>query len=113
MSQDLPNFEVVLDGWCGWPEFRKTVADMDLLIHPSYTETFNMVSADGISQGIPVVGSEAISWLPKHWKADSDDALQIAEVGLRLLQSGAHAGVKALEKHNEKSFESWKHFLNA
>ena len=113
MAQDVPNFEVVLDGWCGWPEFRKTVADMDLLIHPSYTESFNMVSADGISQGIPVVGSPAIAWLPKHWKADSDDAVEIAQVGLNLLYGGARDGVTALEEHNQSSLHHWKKYLDA
>src|SRR5208282_3664888 len=57
MAHDVPNFEVIQDGWRGWHEFRKIVAEMDLLIHPSYTESFNMVTADGISQGVPAVGS--------------------------------------------------------
>ena len=113
MAHDVPNFEVILDGWCGWPEFRRTVADMDLLIHPSYTESFNMVSADGISQGIPVVGSPAIEWLPDHWKADSDDATEIARVGLNLLYGGARDGVIALEKHNHSGLQNWTKYLNA
>ena len=113
MAQDVPNFELRLDGWCGWQDFTKTVADMDLLIHPSYTESFNMVSADGISQGVPVVGSYAIEWLPKSWKADSDDAMEIARVGLSILQSGVGEGVRALEEHNRFSFIHWEHFLKS
>jgi glycosyltransferase involved in cell wall biosynthesis len=113
MVQDIPNFELKLDGWCGWTDFRKTVADMDLLIHPSYTESFNMVSADGISQGVPVVGSSAIEWLPEHWKADSDDAMEIAQVGLNLLNSGAKDGLQALEAHNKDGFQHWGQFLKS
>jgi glycosyltransferase involved in cell wall biosynthesis len=113
MSQNVPNFKLVLDGWCGWTDFLKTVADMDLLIHPSYTESFNMVTADAIAQGIPVVGSEAIHWLPSSWKADSDDALALARVGLNLIVDGPREGIKALKKHNEMGFENWKRFLNS
>jgi len=113
MSQDVPNFKLVLDGWCGWPDFLKTVADMDLLIHPSYTESFNMVTADAVAQGIPVVGSEAIHWLPSSWKADSDDAVALARVGLNLLVEGAHDGIKALKAHNEFGLENWKKFLES
>jgi len=113
MTKDVPNFKLVLDGWRGWIEFRELVKDMDLLIHPSYTESFNIVSADGVSQGVPVVGSHAITWLPNSWKADSDDAIAIAEVGLRLLSDGASEGIEALEKHNRIGLEYWKRFLAA
>jgi glycosyltransferase involved in cell wall biosynthesis len=111
MTSDLPNFKLVKDGWSGWLEFRDLVADMDLLIHPSYTESFNIVTADGVSQGVPTVGSEAIHWLPADWKADSDDALEIAETGIRLLNEGASEGLRALRKHNELGFVKWQEFL--
>lgn len=113
MTRDIPNFSLVLDGWRGWLEFKELVADMDLLIHPSYTESFNIVSADGVSQGVPVVGSEAIYWLPQDWRADSDDAVRIAEVGIRLLNEGAAEGIAALDRHNRESLEHWKIFLES
>jgi glycosyltransferase involved in cell wall biosynthesis len=113
MSQGVPNFTLVLDGWCGWHEHRENVHKMDLLIHPSYTESFNMCTADGVSQGVPTVGSTAIHWLPESWKADSDDAVGMAETGLRLLKEGAAEGIKALETHNERGFRHWKRFLES
>jgi hypothetical protein len=113
MTQDVPNFSLVLDGWCGWHEHRENVKRMDLLLHPSYTESFNICTADGISQGVPVVGSHAITWLPDSWKADSDNAVEIAEVGLRLLHEGAEKGIRALKQHNEEGFQCWQKFLEA
>ena len=113
MTEDIPNFKLALDGWRGWLEFKELVAEMDLLIHPSYTESFNIVTADGVSQGVPTVGSEAIHWLPKEWKADSDDAIRIAEVGLKLLKEGPKKGIEALNRHNELGLIQWKKFLEA
>jgi glycosyltransferase involved in cell wall biosynthesis len=111
MVKDVLGFTLVLDGWSPWSDFNETVANMDLLIHPSYTESFNIVSADGISQGVPVVGSTAINWLPKDWQADSDDAVEIAERGIQLLGKGVHQGIEALTEHNHFGFKHWKKFL--
>jgi glycosyltransferase involved in cell wall biosynthesis len=111
MAADVSNFQIVQDGWRGWHEFRDTVADMDLLIHPSYTESFNMVTGDGITQGVPVVGSPAISWLPDEWQADSDDAVQIASVGMKIIGKGVLEGILALKRHNRVGFHSWEKFL--
>jgi glycosyltransferase involved in cell wall biosynthesis len=113
MTADLPDFKLVLDGWASWPQFRETVASMDLLIHPSYTESFNMVTADGVSQGVPTVVSEAITWMPDSCKADSDDAVEIATVGMRLLNDGPREAIEALKQHNERAFKHWKRFLEA
>lgn len=111
MTQDLPNFKLVTDGWCGWTEFTDIVSTMDLLIHPSYTESFNIVSADGIAHGVPVVGSTAITWLPDSWKGDSDNAIELAEIGIRLLGEGPKKGIQALREHDEFGLKQWKKFL--
>jgi hypothetical protein len=76
---------LVRHSWAYWDNFIDIVAGMDLLIQVSYTESFNMVTADGISVGVPSVVSPAIYWAPPSWKADSDDALGVADVGIKLL----------------------------
>jgi hypothetical protein len=50
---DLPGVKLVLNGWQSWPRFRKIVGHMHLLLQPSYTESFNMVTADGVVEGVP------------------------------------------------------------
>ena len=37
---------------------------MDLLISFSYTESFSMVTADGVAEGLASVASDAIDWAP-------------------------------------------------
>ena len=90
---------LVLNGWQSWPKFRKTVAHMHLLLQPSYTESFNMVTADGVAEGVPSVVSEAIDWAPEDWKADVDDVLDIARTGRKLLfdPRAAHDGLARFE----------------
>jgi hypothetical protein len=44
MMRNLPHIRLVENGWQTWPQFRTTVAHMHLLLQPSYTESFNMVT---------------------------------------------------------------------
>lgn len=113
MMQGLPHVRLVENGWQTWPQFRQTVRHMHLLLQPSYTESFNVVTADGVAEGVPSVVSSAIDWAPDNWKADVDDAGDIARVGLRLLSSrwAPGRGFAALEKHNRGAMVDWKEFL--
>lgn len=113
LTRNLPNFELKQAQWAPWGTFKQTVAAMDLLIQVSYTESFNMVTADGIANGVPSVVSNAIYWAPKSWMARGDDALNVAEVGIKLLRDKRlrAKGPVALEKHNDIALKSWKKFL--
>ena len=100
--------------WSAWPAFLDFLETMHLMIQVSYTESFNMVTADGIARSVPSVVSEAIDWVPARWIAQSDNPLDVARVG-RALICDPHAvldGVKALERHNQAGYESWLAFLN-
>jgi hypothetical protein len=114
MLDGLPNVKVIENGWQCWPKFRQSVAHMHLLLQPSYTESFNMVTADGVAEGVPSVVSEAIDWAPDHWKAMMDDVLDIARVG-RYLLTDPHApqdGLEALTSHNTEGLRAWQSFLS-
>jgi hypothetical protein len=110
---NLPNAKIVQAGWQPWPGFRRVVRHMDLLIQPSYTESFCMVVADGVAEGVPSVTSEAIDWVPPRWVATSDDANDIANVGISLLHdpNAAEVGLAALKDHNAKGLAAWTGML--
>ena len=114
MLDGLPNVKLVENGWQSWPKFRQSVAHMHLLLQPSYTESFNMVTADGVAEGVPSVVSHAIDWAPDHWKAMMDDVLDIARVGRYLLTDpyAPQEGLEALKSHNTEGLKSWQSFLN-
>jgi glycosyltransferase involved in cell wall biosynthesis len=113
MYVGLPNATLMQIGWQDWPAFRRQVRNMDLLLQPSYTESFNMSTADGIAEGVPSVTSDAIDWVPSRWIASGDDATDIADVGIALLHdpSAAAAGLAALKQHNAEGLTAWSAML--
>jgi glycosyltransferase involved in cell wall biosynthesis len=105
--------KVIRHPWMFWDNFIQLIAAMDLLIQVSYTESFNMVTADGISVGVPSVVSPAIYWAPPSWKAEPDNALDVADTGVRLLTNSEtrSEGIEYLRAHNEDSLKYWDRFL--
>jgi len=55
--------ELVNHAWTPREQFLELCATMDLGLQVSFSETFNIVGADLISQGVPLVGSTEIPWL--------------------------------------------------
>lgn len=115
MFSGLPHVRLVENSWQPWPQFRRTVRHMHLLMQPSYTESFNVVTADGVAEGVPSVVSDAIDWAPDSWKAPVDDAHAMAVVGQKLLASrwAPRQGQRALQKHNKHAMAAWQEFLAA
>ena len=99
--------------WAFWPEFRRHIGSMNILFQPSYTESFNQVSADGVATGVPSVVGPAIRWAPKYWKCDTDSAHSVAIVGHALLHNpyAQRDGLMALRHHNEWGLTYWEKFL--
>lgn len=113
MLVNEPGIKLVELNWATWPQFRSLVRTMHLLLQVSYTESFNMVTADGVAEGVPSVVSDAIDWAPKYWQAYADDVSDIARVGRQLIfdRSAAKDGLRSLEQHNRDSFEIWEEYL--
>lgn len=82
LFKHLPH-ELVENAWMPHHEFIEFVATMDMGMQVSYTETFNIVAADMISQGVPVVTSKEIDWVDPKFHADPNNCDDI----VRVLQS--------------------------
>jgi hypothetical protein len=110
----LPRVRLVEAGWYGWREFRQLVGRMHLMLQPSYTESFNMVTADGVAEGVASVVSSAIDWVPKYWQACADTVLDIARVGRQLLRDpyAAADGYRALQAYNQAGIAAWRAHLS-
>jgi glycosyltransferase involved in cell wall biosynthesis len=115
MMAQVPGIELVERHWSDWREFKRIIRSMDILFQMSYTESFNMVTADGVSEGVPSVTSDAIIWVPDSWKAHADNVYSVVNTAERLLEYHEHEakeGRRALREHNKHGFEFWEKFLN-
>lgn len=113
LCRNVPLVTVKEAGWQTWPQFRQLVGSMNILLQPSYTESFNMVTADGIAEGVPSVVTEAIYWVPRYWMANGDDVFDIARVARHLLTDpfARWDGYNALLGYNQDGLSLWQGFL--
>jgi hypothetical protein len=105
--------KLVESPWSSWPEFRRLIGTMDLCIQLSASETFNLSTADAVSEGVPVVVSSAIEWVPPHWQVCLDTPDRAAHIGLGLLRD-RHApaeGLHALERFCKEGERIWLAYL--
>ena len=65
--------------WTPRENFLQLCSTMDIGLQVSFSETFNIVGADLISQGVPLVGSKEIPWSTNLYNADPTDSKDIAD----------------------------------
>lgn len=71
--------ELVMHQWMGHTEFLEICKTMDIGMQVSFSETFNIVAADLIDNGVPVVMSSEVPWA-KTGLADPTESDEIARV---------------------------------
>lgn len=68
---------LVEHGWLDHSSFLKLISSMDFGTQVSFSESFNIVTADFVTAGIPIVTSDDIEWMPGLLKASASDFEQI------------------------------------
>jgi hypothetical protein len=113
MFADVPWAKLVEVPWAPWPEFRHQVAAMDVCLQLSATESFNIVTADAVAEGVPSVVGPAIDWAPSYWQAPIDDPAAVARTAEILLDDryAPEDGLKALTEYDDMSVAAWKKTL--
>ena len=56
--------------WSPHDEFIEVVRQMDLGLQVSLSESYNIVAADFASNGVPIIVSRDIDWMPSWYQAD-------------------------------------------
>lgn len=69
--------------WRPREEFLELCSAMDMGLQCNFSETFNIVSADLISQGVPIVGSYEIPWASSWFNARPAESDEICDMMLR------------------------------
>lgn len=95
--------------WMPHPEFLSLVKQMDLGLQVSFSETFNIVAADHVSQGVPIVVSPDIAFVnPFSVVSPTDSAGAIKAMNRTLLLKPFLCPInKALLKISNRSALHW------
>jgi hypothetical protein len=70
LFENNPKHELVEYDWLTHDEFIDVVQSMDFGMQVSFTETFNIVTADFVNNNIPVVVSREIPWVSRLFQAN-------------------------------------------
>lgn len=79
LFENLPHVELVEHEWLEHSEFVKLVRTMDIGLQVSFTESFNIVAADFVNAGVPIVTSKEISWTSSRFHADTTSSEDIVD----------------------------------
>jgi hypothetical protein len=110
---DKTRFQLVEHGWLDHKDFLKLISTMDIGLQTSFTETFNIVAADFVSQGVPIVVSSEVEWMPKTFVANHTDSEAIVDkmedvlYGFYFWKKNKCA-LSALKDYNKKSVKVWR-----
>lgn len=112
---DPDQFRLVEHGWLNHEEFLKLVAQMDIGLQVSFSETFNIVTGDFVAQGIPIVTSSEMTWLNSCSYASTtsvDDIVCLMKNILRKKKIITFINKLSLRKFNKKSQKVWLDSVN-
>jgi hypothetical protein len=98
---------LVVHPWLDHEDFLELIAEMHVCLQVSLSESFNIVSADAVSMGVPLVGSDTITWLPKRSKAAVDSTDSIVAAIERADATTVAMNHAALETYLDDAREAW------
>ncbi len=76
-EKNIHGHELIEHDWMAHEVFVGLLSQMDILLQVSFTETYNIVAADAISQDVPVVTSNEIPFVFSLFKADCTNTKSI------------------------------------
>lgn len=105
---------LVEHAWLDRPDFLALVGKMDLGLQISFTESFNIIAADFIKQGIPIIVSPSVRWCPDFSKVstiDSDEVVHKIKYTLSHHEDFAEGQLVSLAHYNKRAIDTWISFI--
>lgn len=106
--------KLVIHTWAPHEEFIKIVDQMDIGLQVSFSETFNIVAADMVTAGVPIVVSDEIPWA-REGITDPTSSVRIANAlhsaWLNMSQN-VQFNHRGLTAYVNTSVEFWTGFIN-
>lgn len=100
--------------WRPRDEFLELCSTMDIGLQCNFSETFNIVSADLISQGVPVVGSYEIPWATRWFNArpaESDEICDAISATHNFSKLNVWLNQRNLTKYTNNTARVWKEYF--
>lgn len=100
--------------WLTHDEFMDLIKTMDVGMQVSFTESFNIISADFVYAGVPIIVSHDIDWMNSQAMVDCNNIFEIQDKIEEVLKN-RHRFIKraqrALKEYNKESINVWEDFL--
>jgi hypothetical protein len=111
---DSYKHELVEHPWTGHAEFLSIIRQMDICMQVSFTETFNIVTADAVAVGIPVTTSDEIWWAPPPFASpnNSEDIAQHLSHTNKFAHHNVVSNQHALRTYSRKASQVWLNYLS-
>lgn len=108
--------ELVNHQWRPREEFLELCNEMDIGLQCNLSETFNIVGADLISQGVPLVGnSKEIPWAIDFFSADPNDARDIIHklhIAYKMPKANAYLQQRTLKAYTNNTAKIWHKYFS-
>ena len=115
LFENNPKHTLIEHQWLTHDEFIDVVQRMDLGMQVSFSETFNIVSADFVNNNIPVVVSDEVYWVNRLFKAKTTEVDSIVnKMRLALLTKtfkGQYLNKINLFLDSVKSQKTWVNYF--
>lgn len=108
--------ELIEHPWLAHEDFVKVAAFMDLGMQVSFSESFNIVTADMVCHKVPMVVSDDVDWMPTITQAnptDTKDILAKMEYAYRYPLVSTRKNSEALTRYNKQSTQAWTQYLRS
>ena len=102
--------ELVQHPWYGHADFLEVASTMDVGMQASFSESFNIVTADFVTAGVPILAADDIEWMP--WISKVSPTAHTAIVN-RLAMLCVFPGIfrwvqaRALRLYNKRAQATW------
>lgn len=113
----FPQCELINHPWMDHVDFRALVASMDVVTQVSFSETFNIVAADAVTQNVLTITSSEVPWSAAALQADPTSSSNIAETmfrgwELRETHPIYNPSLQGLDDYNDASEKVWLSYLS-
>ena len=109
--------QLVEHNWMEHKQFKEVLGKMDLGLQVSFSETFNIVAADMVVAGLPIVVSPEIVWTSPQCQAEPTNTADIVDKAMKALDGHSDhtttqvLNLRGLKRYCEASKSKWLQYL--